>query len=140
LGVEFIPPIGAGADFPGAAFHPRTRGKFFNPLDKRVRAWDIVERKIIAQSFMGNAARNIGVLENRFELGGKVEIAVKNSVIERLDTQPVANNHQTIFPLAPESGGEHTAESLEACGVPLGEGAQRHFGIAVRLEAMAQGL
>jgi hypothetical protein len=59
--------------------------------------------------------------------------------VERLDAKAVAAQDEAAARVAPERDGEHAAEPFEAGNIPLEEGVEDGLGVAVRVEAMAEG-
>ena len=63
LRIELVTPVGAGTNLTRAAFHPRAGASFHNAIDKRVGSGNVVEREVIAERFVRDAARNVGMFE-----------------------------------------------------------------------------
>ncbi len=82
--------------------------------------------------------RNVGMLQDGFQLAAEIDVVAVAEVIERLDAHAIAGEQEAFTRLGPDGHCEHAAHPGKAVGVPLQEGAQDGFGIAVAAEAMAQ--
>ena len=72
----------------------------------------------------------------RAQLGGERKLAVDRAVVERLDPEAVAREHEPPPARVPDRDGEHPAQALcELVAVLLVE-MEHHFGVAVRPEAV----
>ena len=73
----------------------------------------------------------------RAQLGGERELVAVVAVVERLDPEAVAGEHEPAALGVPEREGEHAAQPLhEALAVLLVE-VDEHLGVAARAEAVA---
>jgi hypothetical protein len=76
--------------------------------------------------------------QNGFQLGSKIQIASGMRDVQRLDADPIAGQHEASIALRPERHREHAAQSREARRIPLQEGLQDDFRIAMGPEPAAE--
>ena len=76
----------------------------------------------------------------RSQLGGERELAVGLAVVERLDPEAVARQHQPAALGVPEREGEHPAQPLDETHAVLGVEVNQHLGVAARPEAVPRSL
>ena len=62
----------------------------------------------------------------------------RRAIVERLDAHAVAGQHQAPRGFGPQRDGKHAAQAGKATGIPLEKGGQNRFGVAVRVETMAE--
>src|SRR5438445_12566517 len=69
-----------------------------------------------------------------------MQVSLMRRVVERLNSEPVANQNQAPFALLPDGCGKHAPQLLEACYVPFDKGAQNNFRVAMRFEFVTERL
>ena len=84
-------------------------------------------------------AGNLLVLQQSLELRAEIYIGSLPMQVQRLDSQPIPAEHQPFVRLAPERHREHAPKLPEALRIPLEKGMERDLGIAMSVEAMAEG-
>jgi hypothetical protein len=77
--------------------------------------------------------------EDALEFGGKEDVVAALHDVKRLDAEAITAEDEALARVAPQSDAKHAAQVREACSVPLEEGVQNGFSIAVGVEAMAAG-
>ena len=118
----------------------RTRRKWpgeqlLDALEQRLARERELEREVVGEAVeVGLDLRQEG--QQRLHLGGEVEDAVDDRVVERLDPEAVARDEERLRLLVPEREREHAAQPLEAALAPLAVGAQDHLGVGARAEAI----
>lgn len=73
------------------------------------------------------------------DLRGKGQCSVFDGVIERLDTDRVADEVKLLFPCIEQGKGKHAVEAGKGGGAPMGESGKNDFGIATRFKGIAKG-
>ena len=76
----------------------------------------------------------------RVELGGERQLAAHVAVVQRLDPEAVAGEHEAPVASVPDCDREHAAEPLGKSEPPLLVGVDDRLGVAVRPETMAGSL
>ena len=79
-------------------------------------------------------------LRQRVELGREGELAGDVAVVERLDPEAVAREHEAPFACVPHRDREHPAQPLPQLRTPLLVAVREHLGVAARVESMSRAL
>src|SRR5258708_16155706 len=69
------------------------------------------------------------ILQQRLDLRGERDASMMNAKVERLDSDPVANQPELALPRIPQRNGKHAAKLVNAIDAPLLEGMPDHFRI-----------
>ena len=125
----------------GVALEPRppvlehehvARRQLADLAEDRARAVDGVEGEERLERVEVELAREAGQPPQRLELGGEGELARDVAVVQRLDPEAVAREHEPPARAVPHRDGEHPAQALgEARAVLLVE-VDEHLGVGVR--------
>ena len=97
--------LGAGRDYE----HVRG-GEFRGARQDRVRRGDCVDQQVPREALEIERVRNVGVLEQRSELGAEHEHSRAVVIVERLLAHPVPCQHELPLRPIPERQGEHAVE------------------------------
>ena len=73
-------------------------------------------------------------LRQRVELGGERELAVDVAVVERLDPEAVAREHEPLAARVPDRDREHPAQPLREPEIPLLVGVDDRLGVGARAQ------
>ena len=73
-------------------------------------------------------------LRQRVELGGERELPVDVAVVERLDPEPVACEHEPLAARVPDRDREHPAQPLREPEIPLLVGVDDRLGVRARAQ------
>jgi hypothetical protein len=109
-----------------------TREQLPDLAEDRERPRDRVEREERVERVEVDLA-----LRQRVELGRERELAVDVAVVERLDPEAVAREHELLLPRIPDRDGEHPAQPLEEAETPLFVAVHVHLGVALGAEGVA---
>ena len=113
------------------------RRQLEDPRVHRLRRRHVLKRKVGVERFGAPAARHVGILEQRFDLGAEGDARGGRAVIERLDAEPIADEEQPALRLVPQREGEHAAEAIDRAVAPLLVRVHDHLGVRVRAEPVA---
>jgi hypothetical protein len=83
-------------------------------------------------------ARDAGMLEHRLELGGEREAVGEHGIVERLDPEPVARQHQRARGVVPDGEAEHSLEVVEGVGPAGLPRVHDRFGVRARAEHVSR--
>ena len=113
------------------------RWELLHALQDRARRRDVLEREVVGDRARIDLARHSGVEGERLELGRERQPPAVVVVVERLDAEAVAPQHQTAAPAVVEPEREHPAQVLEQAQLVLLVEVEQGLGVAVAAEAMA---
>ena len=82
-------------------------------------------------------AREIGVFQQRLDLGPKSKAIPPTPIVKRFHPEPVSRAEQSRPICIPNGEGKHAVEPVEAVDAPFPIGLQHHFGIGHRTEDIA---
>ena len=105
--------------------------------EDRQRRGDRVEGEVGLERVDVDVARHLGLAQQRLQLGGERQHPVLDPVVERLDPEAVAREHQPLLELVPQRDREHPAQVLDEGGPALLVEMHEHLGVAVRPELVA---
>ncbi len=77
--------------------------------------------------------------DDALQLGGEDDAVLAGQVVQRLDAELVAGEHQRAGALVEDGEGEHAAEAGEGVGAPVPPGLEDDLGVRGRVEADAVG-
>ena len=92
------------------------------------------EREQMADRFPIERARHPPELQDRLQLGGKQQFAVELRVVERLDTEAVADQQHLTPPRVPDRDREHAAQAIHEIGAVVLVEVHDGFRVAGRAE------
>ena len=112
-----------------------TRRELADLAEDRERRRDRVEGEERLERVEVELARR-----QRVELGGERELAADVAVVERLDPEPVAREHEPSPRRVPDRDREHPAQPLREPEAPLLVGVDERLGVGARPEAVPRAL
>ncbi len=111
----------------------------------RVRAGDPVEREVAVERLVVELPRDLGILDQRGQLGRERQHALALAVHQRLLSQTVARQHEPATARVPHRQREHPVQVLDEPGAVLLVEVDDHLGVAAggepvtgRLEPLTQ--
>ena len=112
-------PVPPRLDLPVADAEDVARQQLVDPLEQGLAAEAELEREVVLERLqVGLDRRQEG--QQRLDLGGEVEDAVDDRVVERLDPEAVAGAEERVLLLVPEREREHPAQVRHAVLAPGG--------------------
>ncbi len=97
------------------------------------------EAQVVVETPRVGTRRRPGQLEQRLDLGREGQPSVRHAVIQRLDPEEIAHQHQSALDHVEHREGEHAGQPQQRIAAPLVPRGQQHFGVPVRDEAMPRG-
>ena len=70
------------------------------------------------------------------DLGGEDKVSLGDSVIKRLDPQPVTGAEKMAAPAVPDGKGVHALQARQASFAPAHIGVQKHLGVCACLKGV----
>ena len=116
------------------------RRKLPGILENRQRGRDEHESKVGVERFEVDLPRKARLADERLELGAEREASSRRAVVERLDPEAIAREHEPALAAVPESYGEHPAQPVDKAGTVLLVEVHEHLGVALRGKPMTLGL
>ena len=114
--------------------------QFAHALANRVGKWDVIVLEEEPQAGRVEAARQVGMGEERLHFRAEQEEAVGVVPVERLDADAVAAEDQPLLAVVPQGDGPHATEAIEGLGTPRHPGLEDHLGVTVGAEGAAGSL
>jgi hypothetical protein len=108
-------------------------------LEYRPRARDVVVREVVVQGLAIDLPRDT-IGEERFELGAEYQPVAQRRVIERLDAEPITDEHESLSRLVPQRDGEHSPEVMNEIRAVLLVEMDDRFRIGIGGEAVPESL
>src|SRR5262249_37124046 len=118
----------------------RPRRQLADAAEHRGRSGDELVAQVVVQGLDVHLAGDVGVLEDRLDLGAEQEAVGALGVVERLDPDAVAGQEELAGPAVPQGEGEEAAEALDAPWAPRLVGVHHHLAVAPAAEPMAEDL
>src|SRR5260370_23742432 len=111
-----------------------SRRELLDASHQRVRAGNIVQREVILQAGEIQLARKFRMSENSFQFRAEIQLSATQVKIQRLDSETIARENQSLGILRPNRESKHATQAREAILVPAQKSAQNDLGVAVALE------
>src|SRR5579863_3745295 len=102
-----------------------------DPGKQCVRGRGGYERQIVKEGFFVDCTNLVRILKQCFDFRCECDSSMMNAVIERLDTDSIANKPQAPRLCVPQGNGEHTAKFLQTVDTPFFKGMQDDLGVRV---------
>ena len=136
------PPERSHGDAPrtGVVRQPVRRRELPDSLEGRAVEGDVAVREKIRKRVRVEASGDSRNPEKRLRLGGERESPGQESVVERLDPDPVAREQESPVHLVPQRQGEHSLDTPEGLRPFPAEQPVRDFPVALRDENFSAGL
>ena len=107
--------------------------------EDRPRPRDVVVREVVVQGLAIDLPRD-AIGEERFELGAEYQPIAQRRVVERLDAEPVTDEHEGLSRLVPQRDGEHSPEVMDEVRTVLLVEMDDRFRIGIGGETVPAGL
>ena len=113
--------------------------KFAGVAENRRRRRHVGEAQVVVEGLVVDRAVESGC-EEALQLGAEKQPPAAEGVMERLDAEAIARDHEAALPRVPEREGEHAAQPGGAARSELLVEMDDDLGVAVRREAMTTSL
>ena len=88
--------------------------KLEDPFEQGPGTGNVAQREIKVERLLVDLSRNIGVLEQGFDLGGESKEVTALVDVEGLDPQPVARQQEPLLAPVPDGKGKHSTQGCHA--------------------------
>ena len=114
-----------------------SRGKLADPFEQGLLAGHIQESQKSVDDLGSDLSVDRRIRQDRFDLGSEDQRRIVQAIVERLDSNPVSRQKQSLRVLIPDGEGKHSAQLLQTLGPELLVQMDDHFRVALRLENVA---
>src|SRR5437867_3330117 len=94
-----------------------------------LRRRHVFVREVLGERVPIEVAGNVGVDEQRLQLGSEEKRPRELRVVERLLPETIAGEQETATPSVPEREGEHAFQTFEGCGSVVLVGVEDDLGV-----------
>ena len=120
--------------------HEMTGRHLMDVLEHGLRVVHVLEAQVLRQGLAVELLLEARVRQEGFDLAAPDQTAALMLVVQRLDAEDIARQHQLLALVVPNGDGEHAAQALEHARAPLLIAVDDGLGIAVGFELVALAL
>ena len=130
-------PVALDRDLALRPGHAMRRRQFGDPGEHAFRPGAVAQRQIGVDPGEIGLARHQWAFQQRLDLGGKDQAAVRSVVVDRLDPEPVARDQDAVAAHVVQRERKHAAQMIDTGVTVVLVQMHDDFGIGIGAEAMA---